>query len=449
MTSLRAEVRRVAALALPVAATQVGTMLLGFVDTLMLGRVGAESLAASAIANVWIFGTTQLALGTLFGLDPIVAQAHGARRGDVAGRALQHGLALALLLSVPVVALWLGCERFLLLTGQEPSLARAAHAYTFVQIPSVPFFLAFFALRQYLQGREMVRPALLVMVVANVVHLVGNYALIFGRLGAPELGLVGAGIATSLTRIASFGLLAWWTLAFRLHANAWVPWSRDAFSWRGLREILAYGVPVGFQTSLEVWAFSGAALLAGHLGATAIAAHSIVLNMAALSFMLPLGVALAATTRVGNLIGASRPADAQRAAWVAIALGAAVMTISALVFVIGRAWLPRLYSTEADVIAACAAILPIAAAFQIFDGVQVVGCGVLRGTGRTRPAAVFNLLGYWVLGLPLGAWLGLRAGWGLGGIWWGLAIGLAVVATALVAWIYWRGPAHAAVEVVH
>jgi MATE family multidrug resistance protein len=443
MSLLRTEVRRVVALALPVAATQVGTMLLGFVDTLMLGRVGAEALAASAIANVWIFGTTQLALGTLFGLDPIVAQAHGAERGEVAGRALQRGLVLALLLSVPVMALWLGCERFLLLTGQEPALARAAHEYTLVQIPSVPFFLAFFALRQYLQGREMVRPALWVMAVANVVHVAGNYALIFGRLGAPQLGLVGAGIATSLTRIASFGLLVWWTLAFRLHEDAWVPWSRDAFSWRGLRELLALGVPVGVQTSLEVWAFSGAALIAGHLGATAIAAHSIALNMAALSFMMPLGVGLAAATRVGNLIGARRRDDAQRAAWVAIALGGAVMAGSALVFVVGRGWLPRLYSAEGDVIALCAAILPIAAAFQIFDGVQVVGCGVLRGMGRTRPAALFNLLGYWVLGLPLGAWLGLRAGWGLGGIWWGLAIGLAVVATGLVLWIHWRGPARA------
>lgn len=448
MEPLRAEVRRVAGLALPVAATQVGTMLLGFVDTVMLGRVGSDALAASAIANVWIYGTTQLALGTLFGLDPIVAQAHGAGRGDVAGRALQRGLVLALLLSVPVALVWLGCERFLLATGQDPALARMAHAYTLVQVPSVPFFLAFHALRQYLQGREMVRPALFVMALANLVHVVANWALIFGHLGAPELGLVGAGIATSLTRIACFGILAWWVLALRLHEGAWVPWSREAFAWSGIREILRFGVPVGFQTSLEVWAFSGAALLAGRLGATAVAAHSVVLNMAALSFMMPLGVGLAASTRVGNLIGAGRPAEAQRAAWVAIALGAGVMTLSAALFVLGRSWLPRIYTNEIDVIALGAAILPIAAAFQIFDGVQVVGCGVLRGMGRTRPAAVFNLLGYWLLGLPLGGWLGLHAGRGLAGIWWGLAIGLAVVATGLVAWIHFRGPARGAVRAV-
>jgi MATE family multidrug resistance protein len=328
-------------------------------------------------------------------------------------------------------------------TGQDPALARLAQSYTVVQIPSLPFFLAFHALRQYLQGREMVRPALLVIALANVVNALGNWVLIFGHFGAPPLGLVGAGLATGLTRVFCFGLLAWWTVSLRLHHGAWVRWSREAFAWRGLRELLAIGFPVGVQTSLEIWAFSAAALLAGLLDATAIAAHSIALNMAALSFMLPLGVSLAAATRVGNLLGAGRPAAAQRAAWVAMAMGAGVMACSALLFVVGRHWLPRLYTPEADVVALCASILPIAAAFQIFDGTQVVGCGVLRGMGGTRPAAVFNLIGYWVLGLPLGAWLGLRAGHGLGGIWWGLCIGLAIVAVSLVVWVYRRGPARA------
>lgn len=444
MNALRTELRRVTALALPVAATQIGTMLLGFVDTIMVGRVGTDALAASAIANVWIYGTTQLALGTIFGIDPIVAQAHGAGRGDVAGRALQRGLVLALLLSVPVGLAWVGCERFLVWTGQDAELARMAQRYTLVQLPSLPFFLAFHALRQYLQGREMVRPALLVMVLANGINALLNWALIFGHLGMPALGLEGAGIATGLTRVACLAILVWWVLALRLHAGAWVPWSRDAFAWPGLREILRLGVPVGFQTSLEVWAFSGAALIAGHLGAAALAAHSVVLNMAALSFMMPLGVGLAASTRVGNLLGARRPDDAQRAAWVAIALGAGVMMLSALLFVLGRHWLPRIYTSEPEVIALATRILPIAAAFQIFDGTQVVGCGVLRGMGRTRPAAWFNLFGYWVIGLPLGGWLALRAGFGLDGIWWGLAIGLAIVSVLLVAWIHRRGPANAA-----
>src|SRR5512134_2597514 len=185
MNPVRAEIRRLAALALPVAATQVGTMLLGFVDTLMLGRVSTDALAASAIANVWIYGTSQFAVGILFGLDPIVAQAHGAQQGAVAGRALQRGLVLSVMLSIPLALLWLGSESFLLAAGQQPKLAKLAQEYTWVQIPSLPFFLAYHALRQYLQGREIVRPALFVMVLANVVHVAGNYALIFGHWGAP------------------------------------------------------------------------------------------------------------------------------------------------------------------------------------------------------------------------------------------------------------------------
>jgi MATE family multidrug resistance protein len=445
--AIRTEMRRLAALALPVAATQVGTMLLGVVDTLMLGRVGTQALAAAAIANVWIFGTTQFGIGVLYGLDPIVTHAHGARNGVVAGLAIQRGLVLAVALALPLGVLWLGSERFLVAAGQDPVLARLAQRYTWVQIPSLPFFLGYHALRQYLQGREIVRPALWVMLVANALNAVGNWGLIFGHLGLPALGLVGAGLATSLTRVACFALLALWIAALELHAGAWVPWSRAAFAWSGLRELLAHGVPVGVQTSLEVWAFSAAALLAGRLGATPLAAHTIVLNMAALSFMMPLGISLAAVTRVGNLLGARRPAEAQRAAWVAVVLGGGVMAGSAALFVGLRQALPRLYTADPAVIALGAAVLPVAAAFQIFDGVQVVGCGVLRGMGRTRPAAVFNAVSYWILGLPLGAWLGLRAGFGLAGIWWGLCIGLASVALLLVGWIHWRGPARVAARV--
>jgi MATE family multidrug resistance protein len=446
MTPIRAEIRRLTALALPVAATQVSNMLLGVVDTLMLGRFSVEALSAAALANVWIWGTLHVAMGILFGIDPIVAQAHGARDGARAGLALQRGLVLALALSVPLALLWLATEEFLVAMAQEPALAAAAERYTRLQIPSVPFFLAFLALRQYLQGREIVRPALFAIAGANVVNAIANYALIFGHFGMPRLGLEGAALATSLSRVACLiGLLAL-VVRFGLQRGAWLPWSRRAFAPRGLTEILALGVPVGVQIALEAWAFSGAALLAGRIGSDALAAHTIVLNMAALSFMMPLGIGLAAVTRVGNLIGARRPDDAQRAAWVALVMGAGVMAVSAAVFLGFRHELPRLYTSDLAVGALASAILPIAAAFQIFDGVQVVACGVLRGMGRTRPAALFNAISYWLLGIPLGWWLGLQAGWGLAGVWWGLCIGLALVASLLVAWIRHRGPARAALQ---
>ncbi len=441
MSPLRAEIRKMAALGVPVAATQLSTMLLGFVDTLMVGRVSVEAIGAAALANVWVFGTLMFANGILMGMDPIVAQAHGAGDGARAGRALQSGLVLSALLSLPVAATWLGTERALLAFGQDPGLARMAHAYTLVQIPGIPFFLAYSALRQYLQGREHMRAALWVILAANVTNAFFNWVLIFGHLGAPALGLVGAGVATTLTRVFACAGLVAWTAAFGLQHGAWLPWSRAALRAERLREITRLGLPVAVQTGLEMWAFSAAALHARRLGALPLAAHTIALNMAALAFMLPLGVSQGAATRVGNLIGARDPAGAQRAAWVSFAMGAGVMTLSALGFVVFRHALPRIYTPDLEVVAACAAILPIAAAFQIFDGTQVVGCGILRGMGRTRPAMFFNAVGYWGLGLPLGAWLGLRGGWGLAGIWWGLALGLGVVATSLVVWVRVRGPA--------
>jgi MATE family multidrug resistance protein len=401
---LGVEVRKVASLAIPVAATQVSTMLMGIVDTAMVGRVSVDAIERSALA-------------------------------------LQRGVLLSLLLSVPVGLLWLQTDQFLALVGQDPALAGAAREYAIAKIPGIPFFLVYSAMRQYLQGRELVRPALWVILVANVFNVFFNWILIFGNLGFPALGLVGAGIATTLTRVVTFVGLFAWVWGFALHRGAWVPWSRRAVEARGIGAVVAVGFPVAIQMSTEMWAFGAATLLAGRLGATSLAAHTIAMNLAGLAFMVPLGVSQGASTRVGNLLGAGRPAHSQFAAWVCLAMGAGVMTISAFLFVTCRDLLPRIYTSEAPLVALCATILPIAAAFQIFDGTQVVGCGILRGMGRTRPAAYFNLIGYWILALPLGGWLALRTDWGLEGLWWGLCFGLAVVAMLLVLAVRFRGPA--------
>ncbi len=441
MSPVRTEIRALLALAFPAAATQLSTMLMGFVDTVLLGHVGVHELAASSIANVWIHGTMFFAMGVIIGIDPLIAQAHGRGDGHAAGLAGQRGLVLAVALSVPVALCWYATEWVLLAVGQDPLLARDAQVFARVQIPSIPFFLAFSALRQYLQCRGIVRPAMWVILFANVVNALLAWAMIFGHLGFPALGLWGAGIATSLTRGLCFFGLAWMIWYLSLHAGAWPRPGAAIFDARAFRRVLGLGFPVAIHFSLEIWAFSGAALLAGWLGAVPLAAHTIALNLASLSFMLPLGISQGAVTRVGNLLGAHRPRDAQRAAWVAIAFGAAVMSLCGAAFLVLAHALPRLYTADLTVIGVAASILPIAAAFQIFDGTQVVCCGVLRGMGRTRPAAWFNLLGYWVLGLPIGGWLAFRAGWGLHGIWWGLCFGLFVVATSLVLFVRARGPA--------
>ncbi len=439
--SLRGELLKLASLALPVAVTQVGYMLFGLVDMIMVGGLGETSLAAAGLGTTWTSSSMLIGLGLVYGIDPIVTQAHGARDSTRMGLALHRGIAIALLSSLPIAVSWAFTDWGLSILGQEAELAAMAQEYALVQIPSVPFFLVFTALRQYLQGREITVPALVIVLVANALNVVANWILIHGNLGAPELGLVGCGIATSITRGAMlFGLVAWIAVA-KLHRGAWTPWTRASFSRAGFAECLGYGIPVAAMIALEVWAFQIATYMSGWIGSTELAAHTVVMNLASTAFMVPLGISFGATTRVGNLIGARDPVGAQRAAWASLVLGAGSMALFALAFVALRDVLPTIYVTEVGVLAAASAILPIAGAFQIFDGTQVVGCGILRAMGKTRPIALFNLVAYYVLALPIGAWLAFRTDAGLSGIWWGLCIGLAFVAAILVAWVRVRGPA--------
>lgn len=440
--ALRHELRRLARLALPVMAAQVGGMLIGVVDTMMVGRLSVDALAAAAIANAVIHGLLLVGQGVIFGIDPIVSQAHGAQRPHLAAEAMQRGVLLSLAVSVPLALLLGFTEEVLLALGQAPALAAEAQRYTVVQIPSVPCFLVFMAIRQWLQGREIVRPPMWIMLVANVFNAAANYVLIFGVAGWAGHGLLGAGIATALTRsLIAFALIAW-VYWFRLHEGSWSTPGWHLFDRAEFARILRVGGVVAAQLAFEVWAFTGSTLIAGWLDPVSLAAHTVALNLASLAFMMPLGISQGAVARVGNLIGAGHPLDAQRAAKVAMMFGGGVMTISAVLFVTLREWLPRLYTDDPLAIAACAAVLPIAAAFQIFDGIQVVGCGVLRGMGHTRPAAIFNFIGYWIVGLPLGVTLAFRFGFGLSGVWIGLAAGLLLVATALSVYIARRGPAH-------
>ncbi len=438
---MRRELRRLTALAWPVAMAQAATMLMGLVDLLMVGQLGGQALASVGLANPWIFGTLFFAGGLIFGIDPLVTQAHGAGDNERALHAFRRGLVLALVMSPPVIGLWLISESVLLATGQEPLLAAGAARYIEVQLASVPFFLCNTALRQYLQGREIVRPAMLVVLVANLFNALFNWVLIFGKLGFPALGLEGAGIATAATRILSLIMLVFVVRKNHLLRGVFARWDSSIFERKGFRELLALGVPIALQLSLEMWAFNLSNWIAGRIGSDAIAGHVVVMHMASFSFMFVTGVSQATTVRVGNLIGARRHHDAQRAAWIGVALGSFVMACFALSFMLGRHHIPWIYTKDAVVIAAAVAIVPLAAAFQIFDGIQNVCCGVLRGMGRPLPAAIANFIGYWLIALPLGVWLAFSQEAGLPGLWLGLAIGLVVVATGLLLFITWRGPA--------
>lgn len=443
MKPVPAEARRLTRIATPVALTQLSAMLLWTVDLLMVGRVGVEALNAVSLGRIWVMGTTIVALGLVFGLDPIAAQAHGARDRDRLGGALVHGGAVALLVAVPVGALWIFTGPVLSRFGQDPATVELAARYVRVQLPGLPCFLLFMALRQFLQARGIVRPTMWISFAANGFNALVNAPLIYGWFGLPALGAVGAGIGTAITQVAMLLALLFVFRRYRLRRGVRARIHLSSVRLRGLAEVAALGAPVAFQLALEYWAFAITTLWAGRLGALELAAHSIVLNLASIAYMVPLGISIAATTRVGNLLGAGDRPGAQRAAWVAFALGGTVMLAFALVFVAGRTWIPAWYTSAPAVIALAAAVLPIVAAFELFDGLQVVGGGILRGVGRTRPAAIANLFGYYALGLPLGWWLAGPGGLRLAGLWWGLAAGLFAVAVVLVVWIARRGPRHA------
>ncbi len=419
------EVKAVVRLATPVVSVQVGLMLMGVVDSMMLGRLSGTALAASALGNSLLFGLIMFPMGILMALDPLIAQAHGAGDEHRVGVRFQQGLVVAVVAAVPLSILMWDTAWLMRFLRQAPEIVEPAAAYLRWIVPGNLPFLLFVALRQTLQAMSVVRPAVIAIVAGNLVNVVANYALIFGHFGFPALGVVGSAWASSVSRLVMMLVLlqAAWP-----HLKRYLVRLPRVWTWRGYSKILDIGVPVGWQTSLELWLFSAVALLIGSVGSRELAAHQIALNLASLAFMVPLGISGAAATRVGNAIGRGSMADARRSAAVSLAFGAAVMSLSGLLFYTAPHLLSRLYTDEADIIDLAVRLIPIAALFQVFDGLQVVGAGVLRGTADTRFAAVIALIGYWLLGLPLGAFLAFHQGYGPQGLWLGLSAGLASAA---------------------
>ncbi len=417
-------------LSLPLMASQVGMMFLGVVETLLMGRAGNTALAAVSLGNAWTHGTLFIATGVVMGADPLLSQAYGAGDNRTVALTFQRGLVLAVLLGVPVSLLWLCTRPVLGAFGQDAGLSALASTFVALQAPAAFGFLVFTVGRQYLAGRGIVAPSLWVVLVVNVVNAGLTWWLVFGGGGLPPV--VAAGVAGLTVRLLLPALMLGVIFWAGLHKPAWTAWGRAAFDWRRIGRIAWLGLPIGLHFGLEVWAFQLATLMAGKLGPVPLGAHAIVLNLASLSFMFPLGISTAAGVRVGNLIGAGDEAGARRAALLSLVLGAGVMSLFGAAFFLLRWQLPRVYGAEPAVRALCARVLPVTAAFQMLDGTQVVASGILRGLARTKPAAIFNFLGYYFLALPIAYGLGVGRGWGLRGVWCGLAAGLLFVATGLL-----------------
>lgn len=438
-TSIRptkAELGEMWRLAWPVVLAQVGIMLMGVVDTAMVGRVGTSAVAAVALGHIYWVNVTIFGMGILLVLDPVVSQATGAQDHDGVARGVQRGILVALALSVPTGLLLIPGELFLGLLRQPAEVTPVAATFSRISIIGVVPFYLFVALRQSLQAMGRTKPVVIAIVVANFVNFVLDYILIYGHFGFPALGVQGSAISTAVSRWLMFGLIVYlgWD---RLH-GAVVPWRPESGRIGPMLRMLRIGMPVGFQNWLEIAVFSGGAIALGWFGAVPLAAHEIAINLAALTFMFPMGVSAAAAAMVGRAIGRQDLSAAKRDAVAALTVGVGFMAIAAIVFLTIPRTLAMIFVYDPATIAMASSLIFIGGVFQIFDGMQAVATGVLRGTGDTRVPMLLHLAGFWGIGIPLSLGLAFWIGLGPQGVWWGYVGSLAAVAMMQLLRVRWR-----------
>ncbi len=435
--SVRHQIRPMLTLALPLILAELGWMTMGIVDTMMVGHMDRPVMAigAAALGQV-LYNTVGFGIaGILLGLDTYLAQSHGARRFDEAARWLLHGLvlaaALALMLGI-VVGL---APRLMFRMPIDPAVLAGAVSSLRGLNWGTPALFLYFALRRYLQAFNHVRPIAWALVSANALNAAINWLLIYGHhwgsVSLPALGVYGSGLSTSIARLylAAFMVVAVLRVD-RRHDYGLRTMTRrleKARIWR----LAALGAPAGAQIFVEIAIFGAVTFLIGVMGPLPLAGHEIALNCASFTFMIPFAISAAAAVRVGQAVGRNTPREAAAAGWAAIALGAGCMAAMGLVLVAMPAAIAGAFTRDAAVIAATVPLLYVAAAFQFFDGLQITATGSLRGVGNTHAGLIVQLVGYWVIGLPVGWWLGFHLHRGALGLWIGLCAGLMVAGVAL------------------
>ncbi len=428
-------------LALPVVLAELGWMAMGIVDTIMVAPLGPSAIAAAGIGTSVHMAFAVFGMGLLLGLDTLVSQAYGAGDHRDCHRWLVHGVVMGAALTAPVMAACAGVLWGIPSFGFHPDVQPLLRGYFGVVLWSTVPLLLYAAVRRYLQGMHVVAPIAFALVTANLMNAAANWTLIYGHFGLPPLGVPGAAWATMVSRVYMLLVLvvaAWWIDRRRSSGlrDVSTRLSRERFV-----RLWQLGFPAATQVTLEVGVFGLATALAGRLDPVSSAAHQIALNIAGASFMVPLGVASAGAVRVGNRVGANDPQGAGRAGWTAILLGACFMLAMGVAFFAMPRTLIGLFSPGEAVVELGASLLLVAAVFQLFDGLQAVATGALRGLGDTRMAMLVNLAGHWFLGLPVAYGLCFPLGYGVRGLWMGLSLGL-IVCGVVLTWHWHRRLAH-------
>ena len=426
------EFRALLALAIPVVLSELGWMAMTVVDTIMVGGLGPVAIGSVAVGSFVYYSPALFGIGILLGLDTLVSQAHGRGDFDECHRWLAQSVYLAAAYTPICMLLAFGATRLFPFWGVNAAVgAGAAHYLSILNWSTLPLLL-YAAARRYLQGVGRATPVTFALLSANVVNLAGNWVLINGRLGLPAMGVRGSALSTCIARVYMAGVLLF--VAWRYESKR----GHQLFGhWPGpelarLRPLLRLGLPAAGQILMEVGAFAAATVMAARLAPEALAAHQIALNCASLSYMVPLGVSAAAAVSVGHAVGARDGARARRAGWMALAAGVSFMALAASFFLLIPMPILRVYSTDPGILRLGVPLLALAGIFQIFDGIQTVSTGALRGLGETRMPMLANLFGYWCFGLPLGYALCFRAKWGIFGLWLGLTLALILISIAVL-----------------
>jgi MATE family multidrug resistance protein len=418
-------------LAYPVIIGQLGIIMMGVVDSLMVGRLSAAALAAASLGNSLTFIVLIIGIGVSLAVTPLVAIAVGAKKYEDCGVYFRQSLLVNSVLSVFIALIVFFASDLIVYFDQPIEVQLQAKSYMkIIGLSSIPLML-FQSYKQFIEGLSVMRPAMIIALLANIVNAAANWVLIFGKLGFPALGLDGAGWATFASRAFMTVAIMGFVMNNKFFKQYDVTFHYRSINFPVIKKLLGLGLPSGFQYFFEVGAFSFAVVMVGWLGTNQQAAHQIAINLASISFMAVLGISAAGSIRVGNAVGQKDIDETRRAGFTASLLGASVMFCSGVIFILFRNFLPALYVNDEVVISIASSLLIIAALFQLSDGIQAVGIGILRGLTDVKIPTAITFIAYWVVGLPVGYLLGFTFQLGVQGVWIGLLMGLTTSAILL------------------
>tara|TARA_R110002124_G_scaffold286142_4_gene466080 strand:+ start:7556 stop:8914 length:1359 start_codon:yes stop_codon:yes gene_type:complete len=419
-------------LAYPVMLSQLGQVMVGVADNIMVGRLGAVPLAAASLANSIFFVVLMFGIGISMAVTPMVAAADGEGKTGKIGRLLNHGFVINTVSSFLLFLFILAVSPVLKLINQPQEVVVLAIPYLLIITFSLLPFMFFQTYKQFIEGLSQTKQAMFITVIFNLLNIGLNWLLIYGNWGFPELGLNGAGWATLISRV----FMAWALYIYVTKSNRYKNYIRGLrlkqIRLTIIKKMLGIGIPTGLQFIFEVGAFSTAAIMMGWIGVNALAAHQIAINLASISYMMASGLSAAAMVRVGNQLGKRDISKLREVGFSIFGMVTVFMSVFAILFLLLKNYMPLLYIDDPQVIKMAASLLIIAGIFQISDGLQVVALGALRGLSDVKIPTLVTLLAYWVVGLPLGYFLAFKLHWNELGIWIGLLIGLTLTAIMLL-----------------